>query len=91
MKNFGDTIHKQRHLFKADDTLQKLFPRNYIFVENKKRKNLQELLTRADPYNVKSNLFDLKDHGYKSCHKRGSSWDNFVNKTFFVISKEISD
>ena len=36
--NVKEIIHKQKHLFKTDDTLQQLFPRNHIFIVNKKKK-----------------------------------------------------
>ena len=52
-----------------------------------KGKNFQALLTRADPYNIKSDLLDLNVHGYKKCGKKYDSCNNFVDETSFVISK----
>ena len=46
-----------------------------------------ELLTIADPYNIKSDLFDQNVHGFKKCGKKCDSCNNFVDETFFVISK----
>ena len=61
--------NKHRHLLESDDTLKQLFPKNYIIVANKRGRNLQELLTRADPYNIKSDLLGRNFHGYKKCGK----------------------
>ena len=62
--------NKHRHLLESDDTLKQLFPKNYIIVANKRGRNLQELLTRADPYNIKSDLLGRNFHGYKKCGKK---------------------
>ena len=43
-------INKHRHVLETDDTLKQLFPKNSIIVANKRGRNLQEILTRADPY-----------------------------------------
>ena len=56
--NVSEIINRHRHLLETDDTLKQLFPENSIVVANKRGKNLQELLTRADPYNIKSDLLD---------------------------------
>ena len=48
---------------------------------------MPELLTRADPYNIKSDLLDLNVHGYKNCGKKCDSCNYFVDETSFVISK----
>ena len=45
---------------KTDDTFKPLIPRTSIVPANKRGKNFQELLTRAGPYNVKSDLIHLK-------------------------------
>ena len=85
--NVSKIINKHRHLLKTDDTLKELFPRNSIVVANKEGRNLQELLARADPYNIKSDLLDLKDRDYKKCGKSCNSYNNFVDEISFVISK----
>ena len=56
--NVSEIINRHRHLIETDDTLKQLFPETSIVVVNKRGKNLQELLTRADPYNIKSDLLD---------------------------------
>ena len=76
-------INQHRHVLETDDTLKQLFPKNYIIVANKRGRNLQEILTRADPYNIKTDLLDLHIHGYKKC----DSCNDFVDETSFVISK----
>ena len=85
--NVSEIINRHRHLLETDDTLKQLFPENSIVVANKRGKNLQELLTRADPYNIKSDLLDRNFHGYKKCGKMCDSCNNFVDETSFVISK----
>ena len=45
---------------KTDDTFKPLIPRTSIIAANKRGKNFQELLTRAGPYNIKSDLIHLK-------------------------------
>ena len=46
-------------------------------VAYKREKNLKELLTRADPYNIISNVDD-EMHTYVSCKQRCDSCANFV-------------
>ena len=87
--NVSEIINKHKHLLETDDTRKQLFPKNSIIVTNKRGRNLQDLLTRANPYNIKSDLLDLNDHGYKKCGKKCDSCNNFVNETSFVISKAI--
>ena len=87
--NVSEIINKHKHLFETDDTLKQLFPKNSIIVTNKRGRNLQDLLTRANPYNIKSDLLDLNVHGYKKCGKKCDSCNNFVDETSFVISKAI--
>ena len=67
--------------------MKQLFPKNSTIVANKRGRNLQELLTRADPYNIENDLLDLNVHGYKKCGKMCDSCNNFVDETSFVISK----
>ena len=85
--NVSEIINKHRHLLDTDDTLKQLFPKNSIIVANKRGRNLQEHLTRADPYNIKSDLLDLNVHGYKKCGKKCDSCNNFVDETSFIILK----
>ena len=60
--NGSEIINKHRHLLETDNTLKQLFPKNSVIVANKRGQNLQELLTRADPYNIKSDSLNLNDH-----------------------------
>ena len=53
----------------------------------KNRRNLQELLTRADPYNIQSDLLDRNVHGYKKYGKKCDLCNNFIDGTSFVLSK----
>ena len=85
--NVSKIINKHRHLLETDDTLKQLFPKNSIIVANKRERSLPELLTRADPYNIKSDLLDRNVHGYKKCSKKCDSCNNFVDETSFVIPK----
>ena len=59
--NGSEIINKHRHLLETDNTLKQLFPKNSVIVANK-RGQMQELLTRADPYNIKSDSLNLNDH-----------------------------
>ena len=71
--NVSKIINKHRHLLETDDTLKQLYPKNSIIIANKRGRNLQELLTRGDPYNIKSDLLDRNVHGYRKCGKRCDS------------------
>ena len=66
--------------------MKQLFPKIYYCCK-KRGRNLQELLARADPSNIKNDLLDLNVHGYKTCGKKCNSCNNFVDETSFVISK----
>ena len=88
--NVSKIINKHRHLWETDDKL-KLFPKNSIVVANKRGRNLQELLTRADPYNIKSDLIDLNFHGYKKCGKKCNWCNNFVDEPLLLCQKQLDD
>ena len=85
--NVSEIIKNHKHLLENDDTLKQLFPKNSNSVANTRERNWQELLTRADPYNIKSYLLDLNIHGYKKHGEKCNSCNNFVDLTSFVISK----
>ena len=85
--NISEIINKYRHLLETDDILKQSFPKNSIIVASKRRRNLQDLLTRADPYNIKSDSLDLNVDGYKKFGKKCDSCNNFVDETSFVLSK----
>ena len=64
---------------------KELSPTNSFIVANKRAKNLGELVARADPYNIKMDLLNQTDHGYKKCGLKCDSCNNFVlEKTSFV-------
>ena len=78
----SDIVKKHEHLLRNDDVLNNLFPPSSILVANKRCNNLQELLSRADPYNIKSDLTDNSYHGYKKCDsRRCDSCNHFVVET----------
>ena len=55
--------------------------RKDVLVAFKRENNLKELLLRADPYQVKSDLLDHTPHGYTPCKKSCDSCKNFVIQT----------
>ena len=58
---------------------------NSFIAANKREKSLGELAARADPYNIKTSLFNQTDHGYKKCRRKCGSCNNFVlEKTPFA-------
>ena len=85
--NVSEIIKNHKHLLENGDTLKQLFPKNSNTVANTKERNWQELLTRVDPYNTKSDLLDLNIHGYKKHGEKCNSCNNSVDLTSFVISK----
>ena len=85
--NVSEIINKYRHLLETDDILKQSFSKKSIIAANKKRRNLQDLLTRADPYNIKSDSLDLNVDGYKKFDKKCDSYNNFVDETSVVLSK----
>ena len=78
-------IKRYEHILQHNTVLKELFPTNWFIVANKRAKNLRELVARADPYNIKTDLLDQTDHGYKKCERKCDSCNNFVlEKTSFV-------
>ena len=62
--------------------MKELLLTNSFFAANKKAKNLRELVAHADPYNIKMDLLESTDQGYKKCRRKCDSWDNlFLKKT----------
>ena len=86
--NVSEIIDKDRHLLETDDTLKQLFPKSYIIVANKRGRNLQELLSRANLYNIKNDLLDLNAHGYKKIREKCDSCNNFVDDSFLLYQKQ---
>ena len=79
-------IKSNLHLLEDQPNLQELFPKGSIIVANKKESSLKDLLLRADPYSVKDDLCDKREHGYVRCNKGCDSCENFVDETSFVTS-----
>ena len=78
-------IKRHKHILKHNSVLKELFPTNSFIVANKRAKTLQELVACADPYNVKTDLLNQTDYGYKKCGRICDSSNNFVlGKTSFV-------
>ena len=87
--NVSKIINKHRHLLETDDTLKQLYPKNSIIIANKRGRNLQELLTRGDPYNIKSDLLDRNAHGYKKCGKKCDSCNILLMKPLLLYQKQL--
>ena len=62
-------IKKHSYLVFDTPSLKEIFKPGDIVVANKRGQNLRELLTRADPYSIKSEVNDTQEHGYKKCNK----------------------
>ena len=72
--NISEILKKHEHLLRGHEKLNKLFPPGSFQMVNRRTKNLQELMLRADPYSVRSNEADCQ---YKKCG-RCDSCKNFV-------------
>ncbi len=83
--NVRAIVKKHSHLLIKSPAARKVFP-NGVMVVNKREQNLKELLTRADPYQIKSDITDLTPRGYKRCRKKCDSCDNFVMETDTIVS-----
>ena len=71
--NIKNIIQKHAHILDNCQIMQN----KEIMVAYKREKNLKELLTRADPYNIINNVDD-EMHAYVPCKKRCDSCTNFV-------------
>ena len=56
---------RHEHVLQKNTVLKERFPTNSFIVGNKKAKSLRELAARANPYNIKKNLLNQIDQGYK--------------------------
>ena len=63
--NVNAIIKRHEHILQYNTASKELFPTNLFIVANKRATNLQELVLRADPYNVKTDLLNQTDHFYK--------------------------
>ena len=79
--NVRGIIKKHSHILKNSVKANELFPEG-VMIASKREQNLKELLTRADPYSIKSDLTDdLTGMGYKSCNRACDSCGSFVMET----------
>ena len=63
--NVNTIIRRHEHLLQNNTILKELFPANLFIVANKRADKLRELLERANRFNIKTDLLDQTDHGYK--------------------------
>ena len=71
--NINSIIQKHPHILNNCQIMQN----KEILVAYKRKKNLKELLMKADPYNIISNIDD-EMHTYVPCKQRCDSCANFV-------------
>ena len=83
--NVRAIVKKHSHLLTTSEAAAKIFP-NGVMVACKREQNLKELLTRADPYSIKSDITDFTPRGYKRCNKKCDSCDNFVMEVDSIVS-----
>ena len=78
-------FNKHEHILQHNTLLKELFATKSFIVANKRAKNLREMVARADPNNIKMDLLNQTDHGYKRYGLKCDSCNNFVlEKTSFV-------
>ena len=83
--NINKIINRNIHLLLNNDNLKELYPKGIILVANKREKNLQQLLLRSDPYNIKDDQQLKEDCGYTKCFcKNRDSCNNFVDETTYI-------
>ena len=90
--NVSEIINTDKHSLETDKKIETIISKNiyiYIIFANKRGRNLQKLLTRVDPYNIKSDLLELNVHGYKKCGKKCDSFNNFVDDSFLLYQKQL--
>ena len=85
--NVRGIIKKHMHILEQSSEAKNVFP-NGIMVAAKREKNLKELLTRADPYSIKSDLTeDLSGRGFKRCNRTTCDvCDCFIMETNKITS-----
>ena len=73
----------KKHLSTLENSVaaKKVFPEG-VMIPSRREQNSRELLTRADPYSIKSDLTgDLQGMGYKHCETKCDSCLSFVFET----------
>ena len=84
--NVRAIVKKHSHLLTRTEAAAKIFP-NGVMVACKREQNLKELLTRADPYSIKSDITDFTPRGYKRCNNKCDSCDHFVMEVDSIVSE----
>ena len=80
--NLNKIINRNIDLLLNNDNLKELYPKGTILVVTKKEKNLQQLLMRSDPYNIKDDQILKEDYGYTKCSYKNCDYcNNFVDET----------
>ena len=80
-------MRKNLSIIENHPELSVLFPKGSIIVANKRENNVKDLLLRADPCNIKEDLYQNKPMGYSKCDKRNcDSCQNYVDETTSIIS-----
>ena len=83
--NVNKIINRNIHLLLNNDNLKELYTKGTILNANKREKNLQQLLMRSDPYNIKDDQQLKEDRGYTKCsYKNCDSCNNFVDETTYI-------
>ena len=82
--NVRAIVRRHSHLLSRSPTAGKVFP-NGVMVTYKRERNLKELLTRADPYSVKSDITDRTPRGFKRCGRKCDSCDHFTMEVDSIV------
>lgn len=80
--NISEILKKHDHLIRGHEKLDKIFPKKSFQVVNRRTKNLQELILRADPYSISFNETNCR---YDKCGQCDSCI-NFVVGNNFIKS-----
>ena len=81
--NIKQIIKKHQKIIDTPQ-LKKIFP-NGVSLVHKREVNIKELLTKADPYDIKKDLTSISTKGYKRCDGCDSC-DNFVLPETSIVS-----
>ena len=84
--NVKGILKRHSHILENSVAARQIFP-NGIMLASRREQNLKELLTRADPYSIKTDLTaDLTGRGYKRCRQGCDSCISFVMETDRITS-----